>query len=181
MFDIPVNPWNADYWAGASSSGSGVATAAGLCFASLGTDTGGSIRYPSMANGIVGLKPTLGLLSRDGIIPLALSFDTAGPMARHVYGVAVALGVAARRIHRTGGSASPRRACCACCVLCLGRCAPCGTSWRSHRNVSPHARLFQHCSLQSLPFSRHQLRRNVTGACLPAVTQCNGSPFRRQR
>jgi len=54
-FDIPINPWGSDLWAGVSSSGSGVATAAGLCFASLGTDTGGSIRYPSMANGTVGL------------------------------------------------------------------------------------------------------------------------------
>ena len=52
-FDIPVNPWGSKLWAGVSSSGSGVATAAGLCFGSLGTDTGGSIRYPSMANGIV--------------------------------------------------------------------------------------------------------------------------------
>ena len=59
----------------------------------LGTDTGGSIRGPSTWNGIVGLKPTHGLLSRGGIIPLALSFDTAGPMARSVYDVAAALGV----------------------------------------------------------------------------------------
>ena len=50
----------------------------------MGTDTGGSIRGPSTANGIVGLKPTHGLLSRDGIIPLALSFDTGGPMARRI-------------------------------------------------------------------------------------------------
>jgi amidase len=59
----------------------------------MGTDTGGSIRGPSTANGIVGLKPTHGLLSRSGIIPLALSFDTGGPMARNVYDVAVALGL----------------------------------------------------------------------------------------
>lgn len=81
-FDIPVNPWNADYWAGASSSGSGVATAAGLCFASLGTDTGGSIRYPSMANGIVGLKPTYGRVSRYGVLPLGETLDHVGPMTR---------------------------------------------------------------------------------------------------
>src|SRR5262249_10318199 len=56
----PVNPWNASYWTGASSSGSGVATAAGLCFASLGSDTGGSIRFPSTMNGLSGLKPTWG-------------------------------------------------------------------------------------------------------------------------
>ena len=59
----------------------------------MGTDTGGSIRGPSTANGIVGLKPTHGLLSRDGIIPLALSFDTGGPMARSVADVATVLGL----------------------------------------------------------------------------------------
>jgi amidase len=58
----------------------------------MGTDTGGSIRGPSTANGIVGLKPTHGLLSRDGIIPLALSFDTGGPMGRSVADVATVLG-----------------------------------------------------------------------------------------
>lgn len=81
-FDIPVNPWNEAYWTGASSSGSGVATAAGLCFASLGTDTGGSIRFPSMANGIVGLKPTYGRVSRHGVLALAESMDHVGPMTR---------------------------------------------------------------------------------------------------
>ena len=76
-----------------SSGGTGVAIAAGYATIGLGTDTGGSIRGPATANGIAALKPTLGLLSRDGIIPLALSFDTGGPMARSVYDVAVALGV----------------------------------------------------------------------------------------
>ena len=76
-----------------SSGGTGAAIAAAYASVGLGSDTGGSVRGPSAANGIVGLKPTLGLLSRDGIVPLALSFDTAGPMARHVYDVAVALGV----------------------------------------------------------------------------------------
>jgi amidase len=74
-----------------SSGGTGAAIAAGYAWIGLGTDTGGSIRGPSTANGIVGLKPTHGLLSRSGIIPLALSFDTGGPMARSVYDVAVAL------------------------------------------------------------------------------------------
>jgi amidase len=78
-----------------SSGGTGAGLAAGYAVVGLGTDTGGSIRGPSTSNGIVGLKPTLGLLSRDGIIPLALSFDTAGPMARNVHDVAVALGVLA--------------------------------------------------------------------------------------
>jgi amidase len=78
-----------------SSGGTGVAIAAGYAMIGLGTDTGGSVRGPSSANGIVGLKPTHGLLSRDGIIPLALSFDTAGPMARSVYDIALALDVLA--------------------------------------------------------------------------------------
>ncbi len=77
-FPIPVNPWGAELWSGVSSSGSGVATAAGLCFASLGTDTGGSIRYPSMANGVVGLKPSYGRVSRYGVLELAASLDHIG-------------------------------------------------------------------------------------------------------
>lgn len=77
-----LNPWNADYWPGGSSSGSGAATAAGLCFASLGTDTGGSIRFPAAANGVTGLKVTWGRTSRYGAFPLADSLDTIGPMAR---------------------------------------------------------------------------------------------------
>jgi len=76
-----------------SSGGTGAAIAAAFAAVGLGTDTGGSVRYPSSANGIVGLKTTHGLLSRDGIVPLALSFDTVGPMARSVTDVAIALGV----------------------------------------------------------------------------------------
>ena len=76
-----------------SSGGTGAAIAAVYAPVGLGSDTGGSVRGPSAANGIVGLKPTLGLLSRDGIVPLALSFDTAGPMARNVRDVAIALSV----------------------------------------------------------------------------------------
>jgi amidase len=76
-----------------SSGGTGVAVAAGYASIGMGTDTGGSIRGPATSNGIVGLKPTHGLLSRSGIIPLALSFDTGGPLARSVYDVAAALGI----------------------------------------------------------------------------------------
>jgi amidase len=90
-FDIPVNPWRADLWPGASSSGSGVATAAGLCFAALGSDTGGSIRFPSMANGIVGLKPTYGRVSRHGVLPLGETLDHVGPMTRHTADAAIML------------------------------------------------------------------------------------------
>src|SRR5437870_7640861 len=87
--DIPVNPWGEDLWPGASSSGSGVATAAGLCYGSIGTDTGGSIRFPSAANGIVGLKPTYGRVSRYGVFPLAESLDHVGPMVRRAGDAAV--------------------------------------------------------------------------------------------
>jgi len=92
---VPQNPWNASLWPGASSSGSGVATAAGLCFASLGTDTGGSIRFPSAACGIVGLKPTYGRVSRRGIFPLGESLDHVGPMTRTVADAAAMLAVIA--------------------------------------------------------------------------------------
>lgn len=90
-FSIPVNPWDAEWWPGASSSGSGVATAAGLCFASLGSDTGGSIRFPSLANGIVGLKPTYGRVSRYGVLALAESLDHVGPMTRRSADAALVL------------------------------------------------------------------------------------------
>ena len=91
----PVNPWNADHWSGASSSGSGVATAAGLCFASLGTDTGGSIRYPSAANGVTGLKPTWGRVSVNGACELAASLDHIGPMCRSAADAGALLGIIA--------------------------------------------------------------------------------------
>ena len=83
-FDIPKNPWNPDRWTGSSSSGSGVATAAGLCFGSLGSDTGGSIRFPSASCGVVGIKPTWGRVSRYGVLALAESMDHVGPMTRSV-------------------------------------------------------------------------------------------------
>ncbi len=86
---VPVNPWDATRWSGVSSSGSGVATAAGLCFASVATDTGGSIRYPSAANGCVGLKPTYGRVSRYGVFALAASMDHVGPMTRTVEDAAI--------------------------------------------------------------------------------------------
>ncbi|MBX9942906.1 MAG: amidase [Reyranella sp.] len=91
----PVNPWNAAYWPGVSSSGSGVATAAGLCFASLGSDTGGSIRFPSTMNGLTGLKPTWGRVSRAGVFALAESLDHIGPMCRSALDAALVLGAIA--------------------------------------------------------------------------------------
>ncbi len=94
-FEVPRNPWGDDLFPGFSSSGSGVATAAGLCYGSLGTDTGGSIRYPSSANGLVGLKPTWGRVSRYGVLGLAPSLDHVGPMTRTVADAAAMLAVLA--------------------------------------------------------------------------------------
>ena len=88
-----LNPHDLTRTPSGSSGGTGVAIAAAYAPLGFGTDTGGSIRGPSTSNGIAGLKPTHGLLSRSGIIPLSLSFDTGGPMARSVSDVAVALGL----------------------------------------------------------------------------------------
>jgi amidase len=85
------NPYALDRNPCGSSSGSGAATAASLCAVAVGTETDGSIVCPSSANGLVGIKPTLGLISRSGIIPIAHSQDTAGPMARSVRDAAVLL------------------------------------------------------------------------------------------
>ena len=93
--DPPVNPWSAAHWTGVSSSGSGVATAACLCFGSIGTDTLGSIRFPSTVNGLTGLKPTWGRVSRYGVVPLARSLDNVGPMARSAADAAAMLGAIA--------------------------------------------------------------------------------------
>jgi len=81
-FPRPVNPWSEPHWTGVSSSGSGVAVAAGFCYGALGTDTGGSIRMPSAANNLTGVKPTWGRVSRHGLMHLSESLDHIGPMAR---------------------------------------------------------------------------------------------------
>ncbi len=90
-----LNPHDLTRTPSGSSGGTGASLAAAFAMAGLGTDTGGSVRGPSTANGIAGLKTTMGLVSRDGVIPLALSFDTVGPMARSVYDVAAMLSVIA--------------------------------------------------------------------------------------
>ncbi|PRI11327.1 glutamyl-tRNA [Leucobacter massiliensis] len=81
-FVAPRNPWGLDRWVGVSSSGSASAAAGGLAFATLGSDTGGSIRMPSAANGVTGLKPTWGRCSRYGVFELAATLDHVGPIAR---------------------------------------------------------------------------------------------------
>jgi len=93
----PLNPWGAELWSGASSSGSGVATAAGLCFGSLGTDTGGSIRLPCDVNGLTGMKPTYGRVSRHGVLDNSPTMDHVGPMGRSVLDIAALLGAIAGR------------------------------------------------------------------------------------
>lgn len=85
----PKNPWGDDLWIGASSSGNAAATAAGLCYAGLGSDTGGSIRFPAAAAGLSGIKPTWGRVSRAGMVGFAESLDCAGPIARSVYDAAL--------------------------------------------------------------------------------------------
>ena len=85
------NPWNTDCVTGGSSGGSGAAMAASLCAATLGSDTGGSIRIPAAFCGIVGLKPTYGRVSKRGVLPLSASLDTVGPMTRTVADAAIIL------------------------------------------------------------------------------------------
>lgn len=87
----PANPWNPAYICGGSSSGSGAAVAAGLVPASLGSDTGGSVRLPAAACGLVGIKPTHGLVGRTGVIALSHTLDTVGPLARTVRDAAIVL------------------------------------------------------------------------------------------
>ena len=109
-FDLPFpparNPWNRDHHPGGSSSGSGAGLAAGFFPLALGSDTGGSIRNPASANGIVGLKPTYGLVSRRGVFPLSFTLDHAGPMARNVADAALLLDAIAGHDPADPGSAA---------------------------------------------------------------------------
>jgi aspartyl-tRNA(Asn)/glutamyl-tRNA(Gln) amidotransferase subunit A len=92
-FSLPFaparNPWNTAHYPAGSSSGSAVAVAAGLCAAAMGSDTGGSIRGPAAYNGIVGLKPTYGRVSRRGVFPLSYTLDHCGPLTRTVEDCAI--------------------------------------------------------------------------------------------
>ena len=91
LYPQPRNPWNLDYDTGGSSSGSAASVVAGLAMASLGTDTGGSIRGPASYCGAVGLKPTYGRVSRHGVVPLSWSLDHCGPLTRTVEDAALVL------------------------------------------------------------------------------------------
>src|SRR5438270_2049062 len=109
-FDLPWpparNPWNVDHHPGGSSSGSGAGVAAGLFPLALGSDTGGSVRNPASACGIVGLKPTYGLVSRRGVAPLAFSLDHIGPLTRTVTDNTLMLDVVAGHDPLDPGSAA---------------------------------------------------------------------------
>ena len=115
-FDLPFpparNPWNPEHHPGGSSSGSGSGVAAGLFPLALGTDTGGSVRHPASACGIVGLKPTYGLVSRRGVFPLSFTLDHVGPLTRTVADNALLLDTIAAHDPADPGSASgPAGAC----------------------------------------------------------------------
>jgi len=94
-FPNAKNPWNTAHFAGGSSSGSGVAVASGMVGLAMGSDTGGSIRLPATFCGIVGLKPTYGVISRRGVVPLSFTLDHAGPLTRTVEDCALAMQVLA--------------------------------------------------------------------------------------
>lgn len=108
-FDLPFpparNPWNPDHHPGGSSAGSGAGVAAGLFPGALGTDTGGSVRNPASCCGIVGLKPTYGLVSRRGVFPLAFTLDHVGPLTRTVADAALMLDAMAGHDPADPGSA----------------------------------------------------------------------------
>jgi aspartyl-tRNA(Asn)/glutamyl-tRNA(Gln) amidotransferase subunit A len=99
------NPWDLSRIPGGSSGGSAAAVAAGLCYGSIGSDTGGSIRIPASLCGVVGLKPTLGRASVDGVIPLSPRLDCVGPLARTVHDAALLLEPILQRVK---GEPSPR-------------------------------------------------------------------------
>jgi aspartyl-tRNA(Asn)/glutamyl-tRNA(Gln) amidotransferase subunit A len=104
--DVPPtrNPWDLECYPGGSSAGSGVAVAVGSAFAAIGTDTGGSVRVPASVDGIVGLKPTYGRVSKHGVVPMSATLDTVGPMARTVEDCALMLGVIAGHDPADSGS-----------------------------------------------------------------------------
>jgi aspartyl-tRNA(Asn)/glutamyl-tRNA(Gln) amidotransferase subunit A len=90
-FGIPRNPIDSEYIAGGSSGGSAAAVSSGMCYAAIGTDTAGSVREPAALCGVVGLKPSYGMVSTEGIIPLSPSLDHAGPITRSVRDAAMML------------------------------------------------------------------------------------------
>jgi len=137
-FDLPWpparNPWNTDHHPGGSSSGSGSGISAGLFPMALGSDTGGSVRNPASACGIVGLKPTYGLVSRRGVFPLSFTLDHVGPMTRSVVDNALMLASIAGTIRSIPAAPPPPMAITPpawgrACAICAS--ASCAISTRS--------------------------------------------------
>jgi aspartyl-tRNA(Asn)/glutamyl-tRNA(Gln) amidotransferase subunit A len=114
------NPWDPRRIPGGSSGGSAAAVAAGLCYGSVGTDTGGSIRIPASLCGITGLKPSWSRISCDGIVPLSIALDCAGPLARNVGDVAALTGVLYTRVGREPDLARPSTLRAGSGKFCLG-------------------------------------------------------------
>ena len=114
------NPWDLSRIPGGSSGGSAAAVASGLCYGSIGTDTGGSIRIPSALCGIVGLKPTWGRISCEGVVPLSPLLDCTGPLARTVRDVAILTGALYLRVGREPNLASPQTLRADAKKFCLG-------------------------------------------------------------
>ena len=107
LYGPVLNPWDSRVATGGSSSGSACAVSAGLCSASIGTDTGGSIRIPAAFCGVVGLKPTYGAVSCSGVIPVSPSLDHVGPLTRSVHDAALIF-EAIRDPSRTRARTGPR-------------------------------------------------------------------------
>jgi aspartyl-tRNA(Asn)/glutamyl-tRNA(Gln) amidotransferase subunit A len=114
------NPWNLSRIPGGSSGGSAAAVAAGLCYGSIGTDTGGSIRIPAALCGVAGLKPSWGRISCEGVVPLSPSLDCTGPLARSVRDVATLTGAIYSRVGREPNLANPSTLRADARKLCLG-------------------------------------------------------------
>lgn len=114
------NPWDTARIPGGSSGGSAAAVAAGLCYGSIGTDTGGSIRIPASLCGVTGLKPSWGRISCEGIIPLSPAFDCAGPLGRTVGDVATVMGVLYSRAGREPNMVRPSTLRAGARKFCLG-------------------------------------------------------------
>lgn len=149
---LTINPYVLDRSACGSSSGSAAAVSANLCSAAIGTETDGSLICPSQTCGVVGLKPTLGLLSRSGIIPVAKSQDTAGPIGRTVEDVALLLGSLVGVDERDQSTQLKKKACIQglCQVPYQGR-AEGSPYWRRKK----HARLRREAHSHSGILSRY--------------------------